>query len=76
MMVPDDSTYEKEWVCRICGERLYGNDQGGADRPQISAEQPTKDMGNLTGKPRKNTTHYRVSKDQGGRNGGGGKWYE
>ena len=76
MMVPDDCTYIKEWFCRVCGTRLYGNDQGGAELPQISPEQPTKDMGNLTGKPRNNTAHYRVSKDRGGRNDRGGKWYE
>ena len=77
MMVQDDSRYGQEWFCRACGTRLYNNDQGGAELPQISTEQPMKDMGNLTGRPRKNnTTHYRVSKDQGGRNGTGGKWYE
>ena len=76
MMVPDDSTYEKEWFCRVCGTRLYGNDQGGAELPQTNPEKPINESGNLTGKPRNNTAHYRVSKDRGGRNGGGGKWYE
>jgi len=81
MMVPDDSRYDREWFCRVCGTRLYGNDQGGAELPQISPEQPTKDMGNLTGKPRNNATHYQRTwrynkKFNGGRDGGGGKWYE
>ena len=78
MMVPDDSyRYGQEWVCRVCGTRLYGNDQGGAELPKISSEMGQGGGGgNLSGKPRNNTTHYRVAKDQGGRNGGGGKWYE
>jgi len=75
MMVSDDSyRYGREWVCRVCGTRLYGNDQGGAELPAIASEQP------ISGRPRKNrrnnTTHYRFSKDGGGRNGRGGKLYE
>jgi hypothetical protein len=78
MMVPDDSyRYGSEWVCRVCGTRLYGNDQGGAELPQIASEKPiNENLGNLSGRPRNNTTHHRVSKDRGGRMGRGGKWYE
>jgi len=73
MMVPDDSTYEKEWFCRVCGTRLYGNDQGGAELPEISTEEPTREgVGNLTGKPRKSNSRYRYLRDDSA----GGKWYE
>jgi len=41
MMVSDDSyRYGREWVCRVCGTRLYGNDHGGAELPAIASEQP------------------------------------
>jgi hypothetical protein len=78
MMVPDDSyRYGQEWVCRVCGTRLYGNDQGGAELPTISSEMGQGGGGgNFSGKPRNNTTHHRLSKDRGGRSGRGGKWYE
>jgi len=77
MMVADDSYIGREWVCRACGTRLYGNDQGGAELPKESSEKPINDnLGNLTGRPRNNRTHYRLSKDRGGRSGRGGKWYE
>jgi len=78
MMVPDDSDrYGQEWVCRVCGTRLYGNDQGGAELPAVTSEKPiNENLGNLSGRPRNNTTHYRLSKDRGGRKGRGGKWYE
>jgi len=77
MMVPDDSLrYGQEWVCRACGIRLYGNDQGGAELPKISSEMGQGEGGgNLSGRPRNNTAHYRLSKDRGGRSGRGGKWY-
>jgi hypothetical protein len=75
MMVPDDSQrYGHEWVCRACGTRLYGNNQGGADLPQISTERPTRDMGNLTGKPRNSPTHYVRSKERDRKHQG--KWYQ
>jgi hypothetical protein len=74
MMAQDDSPYGGEWVCRVCGTRLYNNDQGGAELPQISTEKPLKDMGNLTGKPRNNTAHYRLSKERNRKHEG--KWYE
>ena len=75
MMVADDSRYEKEWFCRTCGTRLYGNDQGGAELPQTLGDD-TADPNN--GRPRKDHRPYRTkpSKDQGGRNGAGGKWYQ
>jgi len=83
MMVPDDSyRYGQEWVCRACGTRLYGNDQGGAELPAITSEKPMyENLGHLSGKPRYNTAHYqktwRYNKQyKGGRNGSGGKWYE
>jgi len=78
MMIPDDSyRYGHEWVCRVCGTRLYGNDQGGAELPTLSSEKPiNENSGNLSGKPRNNTTYYRHSKDRGGRSGAVGKWYE
>ena len=54
MMVPDDSyRYGQEWVCRVCGTRLYGNDQGGAELPAVTSEKPiNENLGNLSGKPR------------------------
>lgn len=77
MMVRDDSqAYDQEWVCRVCGTRLYGNAQGGAELPQITGQTPINEKtGNLSGKPRK-STHYRLTNDRGGRMGRGGKWYE
>ena len=75
MMVQDDSQrYGHEWVCRACGTRLYSNDQGGAELPQISTQKPLKDMGNLTGKTRNNTAHYGRSKERDRKHEG--KWYE
>jgi len=42
-----------EWVCRICGTRLYGNAQGEALPAKITYEQPVNaNTGNHTGKPR------------------------
>lgn len=85
MMVPDDSpSYDLEWVCRCCGTRLYPNAQGVPEMPQISPEN-TADP--LNGRPREDPGHRRQyikanphttrsAKDQGGRNGRGGKWYE
>jgi len=72
-----------EWVCRLCGTRLYATDQGPA-LPQV-CESAGADPRN--GRPRENPGHRRqyikanpnstrTAKDLGGRNGRGGKWYE
>lgn len=74
MMVSDDSPrYDREWVCRCCGTRLYANALGVPQLPEINPEQPTKEgVGNLTGKPRSNQSRYRYLRDDSA----GGKWYE
>jgi len=74
MMVRDDSPrYDREWVCRCCGTRLYPDALGVPQLPEISTEQPTKDgVGNLTGRPRNNQSRYRYLRDDSA----GGKWYE
>jgi len=85
MMICDDSPrHSREWVCRCCGTRLYANSLGVPQLPQICPEN-TADP--LNGRPREDPGHRRqyikanpntarASKDQGGRNGRGGKWYE
>ena len=54
MMVPDDpkENVGQEWVCRICGTRLYVI--GSAARiAQVTYEKPmNENTGNHTGKPR------------------------
>jgi len=74
MMVSDDSRYAKEWFCRSCGTRLYGNDQGGAELPQTSPEKPINESGIVTGKRRNIRTHYVRSKERNRKHQG--KWYE
>lgn len=85
MMVPDDSPqYDREWVCRCCGTRLYPNGQGGVELPQIPTEsvadplngRPREDPGHRRQYIKANPNSTRTSKDLGGRNGRGGKWYE
>jgi len=80
MMVSDDSYIGREWVCRACGTRLYGNDQGGAELPKESSEKPINDnLGNLTGRPRYRASRiFDMSKMPHRLGGlvGGGKWYE
>jgi hypothetical protein len=67
----------REWVCRICGTRLYEIDGATATEARVSQEQPVNEnTGNHSGKPRNNRHHYKYSNDQGGRGGSGGKWYE
>ena len=66
MMVRDDSqAYDHEWVCRVCGTRLYGNAQGGAELPQITGQTPINEKaGNLSGKPRSTTSERRRIQNQ------------
>ena len=59
-----------EWVCRLCGTRLYGTDQGPA-LPQV-CEDAGADPRN--GRPRENPGHYRRSKERNRNHQG--KWYE
>ena len=66
-----------EWVCRICGTRLYAGDQGPV-LPQVGGDGGADPR---NGRPRENPTRpnkysHKGSTDQGGRNGRGGKWYE
>ena len=59
--------YDREWVCRMCGTRLYGTANGGAVPAAISYEQPVTAKGNFTGRPRRNKdghTHYAKSKER------------
>ena len=64
-----------EWVCRICGTRLYGNAQGEAHPARITYEQPVNaNTGNHTGKPRNAPSHYGNSKERNRNHMG--KWYE
>ena len=54
MMVPDDpkENVGREWVCRICGTRLYAIGSN-ARVAQVTYEKPmNENTGNHTGKPR------------------------
>lgn len=68
----------REWVCRVCGTRLYGDDSSNARVAQMSEEKPINEPtgSGHTGRPRKNPVTRNDSYDLGGRNGSGGKWYE
>ena len=66
----------REWVCRICGTRLYEIDGATATVAQVSYEKPVNEnTGNHTGKPRTMRSRYKYMNDQGS-SGAGGKWYE
>ena len=56
----------REWVCRMCGTRLYGTANGGAVPAAISNEQPKNaNTGNHTGRARRNErSHYGTSKER------------
>ena len=57
--------HHREWVCRMCGTRLYGTANGGAAPAAISYEQPVTAKGNFTGRPRRNDrSHYGSSKER------------
>jgi hypothetical protein len=57
--------HHREWVCRTCGTRLYGTDQGGAAPAAISNEQPKNaNTGNHTGRARNVPSHYGSSKER------------
>ena len=77
MMVRDDSQhYDLEWVCRVCGTRLYGRDPESAAPAQVSSEKPIKEGtgSGLIGRPRNVPTHYTQSKERDRKYTG--KWYE
>ena len=59
-----------EWVCRICGTRLYAGDQGPA-LPQVGGDGGADPR---NGRPRENPGHYSNSKERDRNHRG--KWYE
>ena len=80
MMVPDDprENIGREWVCRVCGTRLYGDDPSTATVAQISDEKPINEStgSGLNGRPRRNPVRRYDVYDAGGRGGRGGQWFE
>ena len=66
----------REWVCRICGTRLYEIEGTAVTVAQVSHEKPiNENIGNHTGKPRNGAYQHKPRNDRGGRGGSGGKWY-